>query len=136
MNGSTAKAQVVIGSPPLSWVIINTGDFDGDGKSDILWQFANTNQYGVWFMNGTQVTGIQSFTLPSYAGQICCVADFDGDGLADLVTLQPFSRSHLLLEKHRVIAVRSANLVRRCGRVGLAASRCCPSEWCRAHLRH
>jgi hypothetical protein len=41
-------------------------------------------------MNGTQVAGIQNFTLPSYAGQICCVADFDGDGLADLVT---FNRS-------------------------------------------
>jgi len=92
MNGSTATADVAIGSPPLSWVIINTGDFDGDGKSDILWQFANTNQYGVWFMNGTQVAAVQNFTLPTsagnpaYAGQICCVADFDGDGLADLVT--------------------------------------------------
>ncbi len=38
-------------------------------------------------MNGTQIAGIQNFTLPSYAGQICCVADFDGDRLADLVTL-------------------------------------------------
>ena len=86
MNGSTATGSAIIGSPPLSWVIINTRDFDGNGKSDILWQFANTDQYGVWFMNGTQVAGIQNFTLPSYAGQICCVADFDGDGLADLVT--------------------------------------------------
>ena len=84
------KAAVTLGSPPLSWVIINTGDFNGNGKSDILWQLANTSQYGVWFMDGTQVAGIQNFTLPSYAGQICCVADFDGDGLADLVT---FNRS-------------------------------------------
>ncbi len=37
-------------------------------------------------MNGTQIAGIQNFTLPPYAGQICGVADFDGDGLADLVT--------------------------------------------------
>jgi hypothetical protein len=86
MEGSGPKAVANLGSPPLSWVIINIGDFDGGGKSDILWQFANTNQYGVWFMNGTRITGIQNFTIPLSAGQICCVADFDGDGLADLVT--------------------------------------------------
>jgi hypothetical protein len=92
MNGSGAKAAAVLSAPPFAWVIINTGDFNGDGKSDILWQLAGTSQYGVWFMNGTQVAGIQNFTLPtsagnpSNAGQICCVADFDGDGLADLVT--------------------------------------------------
>jgi len=91
MNGSTPTASVVIGSAPLQWVINNTGDFNGDGKSDILWQLANTSQYGVWLMNGTQVVGTQSFTLPSYAGQICCVAHFDSDTLADVVSFNPIS---------------------------------------------
>ncbi len=86
MNGPSPKATVVLGSPLLSWKIINTGDFDGDGESDILWQFVNSSQYGVWFMDGTRIAGIQNFSLPSYAGQICCASDFDGDGLTDLVT--------------------------------------------------
>jgi hypothetical protein len=34
----------------------DTQDFDGDGKSDILWQDTNGN-VAMWFMNGTQVTG-------------------------------------------------------------------------------
>ena len=90
MNGSAATAAATIGSPALSWSIIDTGDFDGDRKSDLLWQLGTTTQYGVWFVNGVQVTAIQNLALPAYAGPICCVADFDGDGLADLVT---FNRS-------------------------------------------
>jgi hypothetical protein len=37
------------------WSIVETGDFNGDGKSDILWQDTSGN-VAMWFMNGTQVT--------------------------------------------------------------------------------
>jgi subtilase family serine protease len=86
MNGPTAKATAVIGSVPLSWVIINTGEFDGDGKSDILWQFADTGQVQRLVHEWHSICTGQSFSLPSFAGQICCAADFDGDRLADLVS--------------------------------------------------
>jgi hypothetical protein len=40
---------------PSNWSIVETGDFDGDGKSDILWRDSNTGTVTIWFMNGLQV---------------------------------------------------------------------------------
>jgi hypothetical protein len=34
--------------------VAETGDFNGDGKSDILWQ-DTSGKVAIWFMNGTQV---------------------------------------------------------------------------------
>jgi FG-GAP repeat len=40
---------------PTTWSIVGTGDFNGDGMSDILWRDTSGN-VAVWFMNGAQVT--------------------------------------------------------------------------------
>ena len=43
-------------NPGSSWKAIGTGDFNGDGLSDILWQ--NTEgQAAIWEMNGTNIIG-------------------------------------------------------------------------------
>jgi hypothetical protein len=34
------------------------GDFDGDGRSDILWRHDATGQNLIWFMNGATLTGL------------------------------------------------------------------------------
>jgi FG-GAP repeat len=36
---------------PLTWSMAETGDFDGDGKSDLLWRDISGNN-AIWFMNG------------------------------------------------------------------------------------
>ena len=43
MNGSTVLANSAAGSfnPGPTWHIKGTGDFNGDGRSDILWQNDN-----------------------------------------------------------------------------------------------
>jgi hypothetical protein len=35
-----------------NWQIVGTGDFNGDGKTDILWRNKSTGQNIIWFMNG------------------------------------------------------------------------------------
>jgi len=66
--------------------VAGTGDFNGDGYSDILiWN--STAQTGeVLLMNGAQVTGTQTFqpTTPS-SWSIAGVADFNGDGCSDVL---------------------------------------------------
>jgi hypothetical protein len=32
--------------------IVGTGDYDGDGKSDILWHHATAGEAWVWLMDG------------------------------------------------------------------------------------
>jgi hypothetical protein len=45
-----------LGTVPVSWSIVETGDFNGDGKSDILWRDTSGNT-AIWFMNGATPTG-------------------------------------------------------------------------------
>ena len=35
------------------WQVGAVGDFNGDGKPDILWQNTTTGVRGFWIMNGT-----------------------------------------------------------------------------------
>lgn len=44
-------------NPGPSWKAIGTGDFNGDGLSDILFQNASTGQVAIWEMNGTNGIG-------------------------------------------------------------------------------
>ena len=66
MNGSSiigSGAITVDGSTPVSpgqdWHIVETGDFNGDNKTDILWRNDN-GQLAEWLMNNGLITS--SFT--------------------------------------------------------------------------
>src|SRR5205809_662637 len=54
MNGWTiaARGLVNIVEPSSFWELKGIGDFDGDGKADILWRNSSTGENYVYFMNG------------------------------------------------------------------------------------
>jgi hypothetical protein len=66
--------------------VLGTGDFDGDGKSDILWYRLDTGAYRLWTMNGATASGA---TIPS-AGfdRVLGIVDVDGNLFADILGVQ------------------------------------------------
>jgi len=50
------QSTASVGAVPIAttWTIAETGDFDGNGKSDILW-IDGTGNVAIWFMNGATI---------------------------------------------------------------------------------
>src|SRR5262249_2451539 len=69
-----------------SWQVAGTGDFDGDGKADILWRNSATGENYIYFMDGRTIAN-EGFirTVADQNWQVAGVGDFDGDGKADIL---------------------------------------------------
>jgi hypothetical protein len=68
--------------------ITDLSDFNGDGKTDLLWYNPATGQSAGWLMDGTYA--LSNFYLPSNPyWKITATADFNGDGIADLLWYNP-----------------------------------------------
>ncbi len=64
------------------------GDFDGDGKPDLLWQNWRTGQLKAWLLDHGSMTTDPLLTPLAFADaswQVRGVADFNGDGHSDIL---------------------------------------------------
>jgi len=70
----------------LNWNIAGVGDFNGDGKDDILWRNTSTGENYIYLMNGLTIARPGSInSVSDQAWQVNGIGDFDGDGKADIL---------------------------------------------------
>jgi len=71
----------------VGWKIVGGGDFNNDGKADLLFQHTD-GSLAVWYMNGTTLAG-SAFLNPANTGntlyKAVATGDFNKDGKVDIL---------------------------------------------------
>ena len=81
-NGSTPAIV-----SDTQWRIVGTSDFNGDARTDLLWQH-DQGWVAIWFMDGErQIAGtlVTQSPLSDLGWRIVATGDVDGDGMADIL---------------------------------------------------
>src|SRR6267142_4816756 len=69
-----------------SWQVAGIGDFNGDGKSDVLWRNSSTGENYIYLMNAIAIAGEGYVrTVADQSWQVAGVGDFNGDGKSDIL---------------------------------------------------
>ncbi len=91
MDGTTVTGSDYLSVNQVAdtnWHIEGTGDFNNDGKTDLLWRHQTEGWLATWYMDGTTVTGSDFLSINQQADtnwQIEGTGDFNNDGKTDLL---------------------------------------------------
>ena len=76
----------IINTYPSTTKVVGSGDFDADGKIDIVTHDISSGVMQISFMNGNTIGSTLSLSTTDTSNIVVAVADFNADGKLDLVT--------------------------------------------------
>jgi hypothetical protein len=124
MDGAEVLETVSVPGPTtLDWVVEGSGDFDADGRNDILWRNSYSGVTSIWFMDETGIREeLATEVLHDNRWQVAGVGDFDGDDRADILWIDPFGDPTIWLMEGTAVDVADspARAPRRYEVVGVA----------------
>lgn len=87
-NTRVGSALSLSGALAPPWKIAASGDWNGDGKPDLVWRNSSTQKLLIWTMNGTSKLG-EIVPFPDQAvdanWEVVATLDYNGDGLRDFL---------------------------------------------------
>jgi hypothetical protein len=88
-EGQMPTAPHLLADPGQDWAVLDLADFNGDGRTDILWQHYNgasqADARSIWLMDGNGVIGGGMVANPGSDWSVVGTDDYDNDGKADLL---------------------------------------------------
>ena len=91
MNGTSLRDGQLLDPgqvPVLDWKIVGTGDFNADGKPDLLWRHATEGRLAVWLMDGArQLEGraLSPEIVSDLDWKVAAIVDINADRRADII---------------------------------------------------
>lgn len=87
-SGTAVRDRAELRSPGRQWSAQGLADFDGDGRTDVLWRNKDSGENLVWYMHGDQGTRYKDSerieTFKDSDWQLHGVGDFNQNGSLDL----------------------------------------------------
>ena len=87
MNGmSFVKGNAILSgrAVPLAWRVVGTGDVNGDGRNDVVWQ-NNNGAMVAWFLSGTNYLRYVMLPPAPQGWRANALGDLNGDGHVDIL---------------------------------------------------
>lgn len=85
MNGASVRQGVIVGGAGGGYAVEYAGDFNNDGRAEVVYKHPDNRNMWVWFMSASGAVTPTEIGTPPTGWDVFATADMNGDGKTDLV---------------------------------------------------